>query len=490
MVLVKHGPDPCRRHSTAGPCRALLLCAIPLFACGARSSLEREDAATAPSEPEACNGRDDDGDGEIDEGLGEIACGLGACRRAVPACRAGAPARCEPGPASEEICNDVDDDCDGATDEGLDFGPIRGPYTVAFGGSFGANVLTPTPLGFLVGTVHATVPMGPSTGSIFALPIGLEGQSLGDEQLVLEDAFWGPGCAASADGGATITSCWTDSRATSRNVDSLGVPVSAPTVRAPGDRSCGAGYPATHWTGARQLFAWIDNSTGPIEGHEVLLDVADAAGASLGARQMHPDGDLVNGSPAFAQAGDRVALSFGVREPAAPTVARLWLGLLGAAGEDAGPPRILSGDGEAVAFGPPVLVPRAAGGFVLLAGDRFSTGLYSTAFGADLSGSDVVARVTSFDDRWVTELSAAARPGGGSVLAATAFNGAGNVGRGFVASLDDGGGVTHSWESDDPDEAYLYGPSVGVREGRVFVAYRVFVAQDEEIRLREFGCRR
>ncbi len=75
--------------------------------------------AIHPGAFEACNGLDDDCDGEIDEDLGEGFCGAGACRRSVPFCQDGRPVGCTPGEPQPETCNGIDDDCDGAVDEEL-----------------------------------------------------------------------------------------------------------------------------------------------------------------------------------------------------------------------------------------------------------------------------------------------------------------------------------------------------------------------------------
>ena len=88
--------------------------------------------------PEACNGLDDDCDGETDEGLsygdpeageprllGESCVGLGVCGEGVVECDEGGAVTCSTnadGSASEaveEVCNELDDDCDGQTDNGL-----------------------------------------------------------------------------------------------------------------------------------------------------------------------------------------------------------------------------------------------------------------------------------------------------------------------------------------------------------------------------------
>jgi hypothetical protein len=74
-------------------------------------------AAVHPDAFEACNGLDEDCDGNTDEGLNETTCGVGACLRVAPNCVEGRPAACAPGAPAPEACNGADDDCDGAVDE-------------------------------------------------------------------------------------------------------------------------------------------------------------------------------------------------------------------------------------------------------------------------------------------------------------------------------------------------------------------------------------
>ena len=72
------------------------------------------------SKPEVCNNKDDDCDGDTDEGQAEITCGKGICQQKIPLCMGGVIQQCDPQTgAAPEACNGKDDDCDGDTDEDL-----------------------------------------------------------------------------------------------------------------------------------------------------------------------------------------------------------------------------------------------------------------------------------------------------------------------------------------------------------------------------------
>ncbi len=105
-------------------------CSNGVGACergGQRSCDGRTGVLVCPAVPgnpssEACNGEDDDCDGQTDEGFGlggECSEGVGACQRSGHVvCGRGGRAVCDarPGMPSAETCNGVDDDCDGALD--------------------------------------------------------------------------------------------------------------------------------------------------------------------------------------------------------------------------------------------------------------------------------------------------------------------------------------------------------------------------------------
>jgi hypothetical protein len=68
---------------------------------------------------ELCDGKDNDCNAKVDDGLGITVCGTGACQRVVAACTVGQPTDCTPGtPAGSEACDGLDDDCDGDVDDG------------------------------------------------------------------------------------------------------------------------------------------------------------------------------------------------------------------------------------------------------------------------------------------------------------------------------------------------------------------------------------
>ncbi|MCC6332394.1 MAG: carboxypeptidase regulatory-like domain-containing protein [Myxococcales bacterium] len=69
---------------------------------------------------ETCNSVDDDCDGAIDDGFGQQACGQGECYRVVSLCVNGAAQTCDAGVPNTEVNDSKDNDCDGQFDEDFD----------------------------------------------------------------------------------------------------------------------------------------------------------------------------------------------------------------------------------------------------------------------------------------------------------------------------------------------------------------------------------
>ncbi|HEY3447880.1 MAG TPA: MopE-related protein, partial [Myxococcales bacterium] len=105
---------PCEIKNSFGTCTGNETCGGTGYAnCDAR----------VPA-AEACNGVDDDCDGQTDEGMDDVTCGLGECAVTVQACLDGVPQTCTPKGGDAETCNGKDDDCDGKTDEDFDLTTI------------------------------------------------------------------------------------------------------------------------------------------------------------------------------------------------------------------------------------------------------------------------------------------------------------------------------------------------------------------------------
>ena len=72
---------------------------------------------------EACNGTDDDCDGQVDEGYDPEPCSSESAHGTCPgtrSCKGAAGMVCDAPLATAELCNGKDDDCDGQTDEGFE----------------------------------------------------------------------------------------------------------------------------------------------------------------------------------------------------------------------------------------------------------------------------------------------------------------------------------------------------------------------------------
>ncbi len=102
--------QPCANASDAGVCIGVKTCDLVNngISCNAPVPL-----------PEACNGKDDNCNGQVDENAAVVTCGVGACQRTVNTCTDGGIIMCAPGAPITELCNNVDDDCDGNVDNGF-----------------------------------------------------------------------------------------------------------------------------------------------------------------------------------------------------------------------------------------------------------------------------------------------------------------------------------------------------------------------------------
>ncbi|MBI5608865.1 MAG: putative metal-binding motif-containing protein [Deltaproteobacteria bacterium] len=116
------------------PCAGVGNCGAGVIACSKAGGVTCSTLADGPNSqatPEACNGKDDDCDGQTDEkltwqglALGAPCPGQGECGAGIVICGSTAQPTCstlEDGPQSQagaEECNGKDDDCDGQTDEG------------------------------------------------------------------------------------------------------------------------------------------------------------------------------------------------------------------------------------------------------------------------------------------------------------------------------------------------------------------------------------
>ncbi len=110
------------------------VCAGAVKRCGGEDGwLEPAPYPSRETPEESCDGQDNDCDGETDDpldlleaGTTGVACGMdeGECEAGVIVCAEGVPACSAPVGPQPEACNGRDDDCDGETDEQYDLGVV------------------------------------------------------------------------------------------------------------------------------------------------------------------------------------------------------------------------------------------------------------------------------------------------------------------------------------------------------------------------------
>lgn len=113
--------DPCNKFSNIGQnCNTQLsgACSEGKYVCK-DGSLVCIPNIQPGTQPEVCDGIDNNCDGSVDENLGQESCGTGPCRITINKCKDGKVQTCTPKQGSTEICNGIDDDCDGMADEGV-----------------------------------------------------------------------------------------------------------------------------------------------------------------------------------------------------------------------------------------------------------------------------------------------------------------------------------------------------------------------------------
>ena len=465
-----------------------------LLACGSRTGLSERAPDAHVGIVEACNLLDDDGDGAIDEDIPNVACGVGVCRREVPGCALGTVPECTPLLGSMELCNGVDDDCDGSIDEELGFGPMHEPVIVREEDIGGSDRCSTCRLAFAPDAIVT------DAGILVTWRIGFDGSApdpntfsrlldewtapLGDVQLVFgRGTTQGPRAIAAPDGAALVY-CGrfgTNDKTTSSLLDPRGRFVSE-TQRSPTDRSCGAWEPDGIFTGRRFLFAWTDNSSGPVAGNEVLLDLADASGASLGSRELHPEG---GSGPRFALGHDRIAMTVEIRsEPRRSQVAVHFFSL---DGDALGAPTILEMPDVEAVFQTPHPVATADGWLVVAgAGTRMPGGRFVARLapdGALVSGPTRVDVGTFFTNGFDDVIAR----GGGAILASPAqLDGDYAY---TVRSLSASGDTVSEWRPNLGAEPGFGQAALLELGGRIYVTYTVSVDETHnQVRIRELGC--
>lgn len=442
-----------------------ILALVLLLGCGARSGLE---VSRAPADAGASDAA------RVDAGPPD----------------AGPP--CVP---TGETCNGTDDDCDGRLDEDLGFGAIGEPIIVRDEDEHGDDRCSTCAIAL---SPHA---VSTSAGILLAFRMGFDGShpipntftrllddgaSPRGEIELLFDRNTTQGLRMTAHPrGAAIVYCGRfggSDVATSAIVDAAGALLDE-RAREPRGRSCGAWEPDTIWTGSRTIFAWTDNSSGPLPGFEVLLDRGDADGVSLGFEMLEPNGD---GGPRLAVAHGRLVLVVGVRPE--PRRSMLAIHRFDLDGDRAGDPVYVEiPDGADDAFRSSHVVASRDGFVVHSAAAIGGGGRFVTRLGPDgalVEGPERLDEgfdyINGFDD-------VLGRSGGGAVIAGPLRGTPGGADY-RVAAVGDDGALIGAWVPDPMEGTPAWGALVE-HHGRLFFTYAIIRGENrDQIRIRALGC--
>ena len=221
--------------AVGSPCLGAGECGIGKVVCGQTGlpvCSSNPGGPDSKSKAEACNGVDDNCDGQTDEDmvlggspLGASCASPGVCGAGVVTCDDKGQAGCSsaptmPGtPATDELCNLKDDDCDGVTDEGfgLNGTPLGAPCTGK--GACGAGVVACSTQGLVT---CSTLPGGPASQAKPEACNGLDDNCDGqtDEKQQWQGLGLGAACKGLGACGTGIVQCGSGGQATcSSNAD-------------------------------------------------------------------------------------------------------------------------------------------------------------------------------------------------------------------------------------------------------------------------------
>jgi hypothetical protein len=286
----------------------------------------------------------------------------------------------------------------------------------------------------------------------------------------------GPRAHAAADGSLLVTFAgqWdSDGRAGAVAIDALGMPLAAEQPRQPNDRHCCVvgDSPEGTWTGYRHLFGWRDNSSGPLWGHELLLEVFASDGSSSGWVQLQDDGAF-SPEPRFVVTSEAAFMISAAGEGDEPIGDGVMLHRFDVAGTWLPDQAITLDLPEDFVWVGGAALAANADGFVIWLEERndFHRSLrwHFDPQGQLLAGPIVVTRPDP--DTYDSEFELVARPGGFALAATRGNTDQASI---VVVMLDSTGAPMDTIEiQPGPDES-LRSPNLAQRGDSTFVFYEV-----------------